>query len=190
MKARLTMAFVFAAFVTCVTQARATVYNWSYQDASNSGSGTLTTADASSPSPYVTIEFMSGVFNGLSISTLLDPGFCCGPLSNDNYLYTSVGGALLDGHGLAFNTSTSDGSNYYYYSIAFANNDGYAVTTLNNTVTFNGTFTAAQQLGSGSPTPEPASTGMVLAGFAGLFTLLRRRRRSARATRSADPRSA
>ncbi|MBV9037629.1 MAG: hypothetical protein JO182_24270 [Acidobacteriaceae bacterium] len=31
---------------------------------------------------------------------------------------------------------------------------------------------------------------MVLAGFAGLFTLLRRRRRSARATRSADPRSA
>ena len=90
------MAFVFAAFVTCVTQARATVYNWSYQDASNSGSGTLTTADASSPSPYVTIEFMSGVFNGLSISTLLDPGFCCGPLSNDNYLYTSGGRCSTD----------------------------------------------------------------------------------------------
>jgi hypothetical protein len=174
MKARLTMAVMFAALVTCVTQARATVYDWSYQDASNSGSGTLTTSDAGSP--YVTIEFMSGVFDGRSISTLVSPGFCCGPLPSDNYLYTS-GGALLDGKGLAFNTS--DGSNYYYYSIAFANNDGYAVTTITDSVTINGTFTATPQLGVGSPVPEPASAGMVLAGFAGLFTLLARARRSA-----------
>jgi hypothetical protein len=174
MKAGLATAMMFAAVVTGVGQAHAAVYNWSYQDASNSGNGTLATSGTGSP--YFNIDGISGVFNGRSIYLLLTPGFCCGSLASDNYLYTS-GDSLLDGRGLAFNTM--QGPNYYYYSIAFANDDGYALTTLAGNVTYNGTFTATPNLGSGSPTPEPASICMVLAGFAGLLAAIRQRPRSA-----------
>ena len=62
MRVRLAVAAVFAASVTCATQARATLYDWTYGgDGHHSGSGILTTTGATSP---FTITAITGTFDG------------------------------------------------------------------------------------------------------------------------------
>ena len=97
MSIRIVVAAVFAASLTCATQARATEYKWTYGgDGHHSGSGTLTTTGANSP---FTITAITGTFDGDEIVNLQDPGDCCGIPGNDNFLY-SPPSTLLDENGL------------------------------------------------------------------------------------------
>ncbi len=164
------VAAVFAAFVTCATQARATQYNWTYSgDGHHSGSGTLTTTGATSP---FTITDISGTFDSSNIVFLQDAGDCCGSTGNDNLLY-SPPSTLLDGGGVTFETSAGTP-----YQIFFNSNDSaYSVEGINEVITFGGTFTATLQAGPGpAPVPEPSSLGIAAVGFVSAAAFISRRR--------------
>jgi len=164
------VAAVFAASVTCATQARATQYNWTYGgDGHHSGSGTLTTTGATSP---FTITDISGTFDSSNIVFLQDAGDCCGSTGNDNLLY-SPPSTLLDGGGVAFETSAGTP-----YQIFFNSNDSaYSVEDINEVITFGGTFTATLQAGPGpAPVPEPSSLGIAAVGFVSAAAFISRRR--------------
>jgi hypothetical protein len=162
---------VFAALVTCATQARATQYNWTYGgDGHHSGSGTLTTTGATSP---FTITDISGTFDSSNIVFLQDPGDCCGNTGNDNLLY-SPPSTLLDRGGVAFETSASTSYQIFFNSADSA----YSVEDINEVITFGGTFTATEQVGVPGPlpVPEPFSLGMVAVGFVCVAAFISRRR--------------
>ncbi len=169
MRARFAMAAIFAAFLICATQARATLYDWTYGgDGHHSGSGTLTTSGGTSP---FTITAITGTFDNSKVVWLTDE--CCGAPGSDNLLY-SPPSTLLDGNGMAFVTGANPG----IYDILFL--DGaYSVAEDGGTLTFGGTFTATQAIGSQpgpSAIPEPASLGIVAAGLTGLAAFFSRRR--------------
>ena len=162
------VAAVFAAFVTCGTQARAAQYNWTYGgDGHHSGSGTLTTTGATSP---FTITGISGNFDSNSIVFLQDAGDCCGNTGNNNLLY-SPPSTLLDRGGLAFETSAGTPFQIFF------NVNGYSVEDINEVITFGGTFTATLQAAPGpTPVPEPSSLGIVAFGFVSAAAFINRRR--------------
>lgn len=166
MRPRFAAAALFVISLTCATEARATLYDWTYGgDGHHSGSGTLTTAGASSP---FTITAITGTFDGSSIVWLTDT--CCGAPGSDNLLY-SPPSTLLDGNGMAFVTGGEPG----IYNILFLNG-AYSVADVNGSLTFGGTFTATQAIGSlpGPAVPEPASWGIVAVGLGCLAAFLNR----------------
>jgi hypothetical protein len=169
MRVRLAVAAVFAASLTCATQARATLYNWTYGgDGHHSGSGTLTTTGATSP---FTINDITGTFDGSNIGGLSN---CCGAQSPDNLLYAPPS-TLLDGNGMSFWTDAATVG----FDIFF-NQGAYSVEDVNEVITFGGTFTATQVVGlpGPSPVPEPASLGIVAAGFLCMAAFISHRRTS------------
>ena len=169
MRVRLAVGIVFAASLTCLTQASATQYDWTYGgDGHHSGSGTLTTAGATSP---FTITDITGTFDGSSIAFLQGPGDCCGNTLNDNLLYSPPSN-LLDRGGLAFESSVETAFQIYFNSA----DNAYSVEDINEVITFGGTFTATPQLGSPAPVPEPSSLASVAIGLICVAGFISRKR--------------
>ena len=154
-----------------------TIFNWSWADGTNSGSGTLTTGPNPNNAGGFDITSMMGTWDGLTITLDAPNTFLLNP--NDNLLYP--GGTLngmgqhstfvLDFSGVAFMDSNGDQINIralvsvlaYGAEVQFATGGGSG-NEGNFTISVPGPIA-----GAGLP-------GLILAG-GGLLALARRRRR-------------
>jgi hypothetical protein len=177
--------------------AKATVYDWSYTDLGASGSGTLTTGNASGGGSL--ISGITGTFDGSAI-TGLGGGF----LSNDILFSSSP---LLDFGGLSFHatilgTPTTVELFYENQQQSFSSNAGYGFTTYPTAFEFcndpgscaaAGAFIEgidlAARFGSGlsgqfdvvAATPLPAALPLMGTALGAAYFMLRRQRRGAAA---------
>jgi hypothetical protein len=159
-----TAAIAGALIATGTPQAKATVYDWSFSGASDSGSGTLTATGASSP---FTMTAITGAFDGIAITGVAPPGTCCFafPPFNDNLVF--VPAPFLDTNGIAFITQDGSGVDIFF------NGNGVPYGFRTSFPKFgNGTFTL-------TAIPEPSTWALMALGFAGLgLAGWRSRRRS------------
>lgn len=144
----------------------ATVYDWSISSGLYNGNGTFTTNDTPASGSSFLLTDIDGLLNGSEITGLLPIGSIGG---NDNLF--NPGGPFLDGSGISFSTAL-DQFNLFHGEAAH-----YALFGFNSTFDTDVTFTA--QLAAAA-VPEPATWGLMLAGFGAAGYALRRRKVSYR----------
>jgi hypothetical protein len=113
------------------------------------------------------ITGISGTINDVAISGLFN-------IPNNPYYYITSGPTFLDGSGVRFNAGAAQ-------NIAFFHQDGVGPSTYR--VNGNGTISAfgpatSTRLASMAAVPEPATWAMMLIGFGGIGTAMRRNRQA------------
>jgi len=150
------------------------VYDWSFVDLTDQGSGTLTTGaldptrSLNSPAGY-DITAITGQWDSSAITGLLPPGTCCLSPANNNIIYIPPSPAYFDIAGLGFGVANGDQVNIY--------DPQGAQVIVNSGPSNSGTFTL-------TATPLPAALPLFAGGLGvmGLFGWRRKRKAAAIAT--------
>lgn len=142
------------AFVATSGAARANSYDWTWQDISNTYSGTLTTNGSCGPACEL-VDSITGSFFGSNITGLLPPGtFPASGFPNDNHLRPATA-LIVDDYGISFSLANGTEINIFE-SISgktYCGNTGPTFDGCNSSVPI--TYGSFSVTAAAAPTPVP-----------------------------------